>query len=239
MGTARKKNRKKAPTDNAAFGKNVAAAAIYTVPYTILVVLVWVTQPPTLEQYLFSDPLIQYIGPQAGPMWAVFGSLGLAFWWNWLYPVDKELLLRNLKFAVLGALGANLLLWVLSLLVGSQIPSFVPPEESASSGLLFGLSAGLLEEVVFRLGLLSVLFLALSARVKGSNVALVLTCAITGLAFALGHQVGEQSFELAYFATRFAVPGFAMSLVFVKINPTFLVSAHCAAHIGIALFFQS
>ena len=72
------------------------------------------------------------------------------------------------------------------------------------------MTAGYAEEVLFRLALLPVLYLALARRLT-RPVAIAIAAILTGLAFALLHDAGPGAFELRYFITRVLIPGAAMS----------------------------
>lgn len=219
--------------------ERIAAAAVwfqlYAAAYAGLVV--WL--PPADAQLRASDPLIQLLWPMGGP----WGTLGVcaAFSLPWvvLRPGVRHLA-EALAYAIAGALVAGATVGSLYWLGGGAFPAFVPPEESSATGLTLGVGAGALEEAVFRFGVLPGSFFLLRKRLP-AVAAMSAASLVTGLAFALSHELGAGAgpFQLAYFTTRVVIPGAAMSLVFLVVHPAFLVSAHCAAHLGINLVFHA
>lgn len=135
---------------------------------------------------------------------------------------------------LLACVGLPLLLVV----AGPALPSFVPPEESALPGSALGLGAGVLEEAVFRLGVLAAVLLVLR-RAMAARAAATVAVVLTALAFAASHELGPGAgaFDPYFFATRFIIPGCVMSTLFLKPGPAFLVTLHSTSQ-GIALLFS-
>jgi hypothetical protein len=220
------------------FQDDVSAAAVSFGAFAVAIIPAWLVLPVSSAQRAASDPLVQLVDATLG-LWlipALCVLLGLG--WAWRRPPTRAALARAVRGAtaavVLAGVGLPLLRW----LVGPSLPSFVPPEESAAPGLLLGLGAGLLEEAVFRLGLLATSFV-LASRVLSTAGAVGISVVLTGLAFALAHELGPGAgpFELHFFLTRFLIPGCGMSLLFFRPGPAFLVFLHASAHVGIALLF--
>lgn len=220
------------------FRDDVSAAAVAFCGFAAVFVALWLAAPPSAAQRAVSDPLIQLVDATIGlwaiPVLCVLPALG----WAAIQPPSREALVRSARgaFAAIALAGVGLPL--LRVLVGPSLPSFVPPEESAAPGLLLGLGAGVLEEAIFRLGLLATVFV-LAKRVTTNAAAGALAIVSTGLAFALAHELGPGAgpFELRFFLTRFLIPGCGMSLLFFRPGPAFLVFLHATAHVGIALLF--
>ena len=141
-------------------------------------------------------------------------------------------MLRGIKFALAGAL----LVGALRLAFGARWPSFIPPEESTAPGFLLNMTAGLAEEVLFRLLAIPLLFFAFRRRLRPIP-ALLVAAVITGFAFAGLHEIGPAPFAWMYLVTRVVIPGFAMSLAWGLVHPAFVVVGHCAAHVLIPLLF--
>jgi membrane protease YdiL (CAAX protease family) len=99
------------------------------------------------------------------------------------------------------------------------------------------MTAGYGEEILFRLALLPALYLLLLRARATPNIAAASSVIATGLAFAVLHQVGSGASPPAYFATRFLFPGCVMSIVFLRVSPTFIVVAHCTAHLLMPVLF--
>jgi len=221
------------------FKDDVSAAALLFLSFPILFLVLWAVAPPTPANLLASDPLIQLVAGHAG-LWAipVLSSLPALAWIS-LSPPSRSSVARA-GCAALGGVGvAALGLLLLRLGAGPTLPDFVPPEESARAGITLGVGAGIVEEAVFRLGLLASAFL-LARRVLPPPWAGVLAVVTTALAFAWSHEIGPGAgpFNAHFFATRFVVPGCLMSLLFFRPGPSFLVTLHCSAHVGIALLFR-
>jgi hypothetical protein len=220
------------------FEAEVGAAALFFLPFVALFGILCAASPPTPSQLLAADPLIRLVTAHAG-LWAVaaLSAVPAIAWLLFAAPSRASLRAGSRGCAaaiVAAAVGLPLLRWV----VGPALPSFVPPEESSAPGMALGVGAGMLEEAVFRLGLLAVGFLF--ARRHCSPVrAEALAVLVTSLAFALSHELGPGSpgFDPRIFATRFIVPGCLMSSLFFRPGPSFLVTLHCSLHVGIALLF--
>ena len=220
------------------FRQDVSAAAALFLPFVLLFILLLNVAPPTASQLQASDPLVQLVNDYAG-LWAL-GALSAfpALVWIALAPPSGEALLRGARRALAALLTTALGLPLLRLVAGPALPAFIPPEESALPGLALGVGAGILEEATFRLGLLAIAFVA-ARRFWRWTPATAFAVVVTGLAFALSHELGpgEVAFDPQFFATRFVVPGCIMSSLFFRPGPAFLVTLHCSAHIGIALLF--
>ncbi len=220
------------------FVGEVSAAALVFQVFVVLYIIFWVMIPPTPEQLAASDPLIQFVHVYSG-LWGIPVLCALpAFAWWWVQRPSQKLLFGAVQGSLV-ALGIVALgLPLLRLLGGPSLPDFIPPEESSRPGLLLGVGAGILEEAVFRLGVLSVLFL-LFRKIFPPRWAAVFAIGLTGLAFALSHEIGPSvaPFDFAHFVVRLAIPGCAMSVLFFRPGPSFIVFLHSAAHIGIATLF--
>ena len=223
----------------ASFREDVSAAALLFLPFVGLFLALWAVAPPSDAQLLVSDPLVQWVHAYAG-LWAIPVLSALpALAWVASLPPPRAALSRAVRPALSGLAVAALGLPLLRIFVGPALPAFVPSEESALPGIALGVGAGVLEEAVFRLGILAVAYLA-ARRLCPPAWAAVSAVALTSLAFALSHELGPgaAAFDARFFATRFLVPGCVMSLLFFRPGPSFLVTLHCAAHVGIALLFS-
>lgn len=208
------------------------------VPFAVLAAVLAYADPPSVAQLDASDPIVQalyaWTGRAAIPIvaFAICGTLLL------IQVPDRPALWRGLRLALVGAAAAGAVLLILRLVFGSALPGFIPPEEGAKPGLLLGLDAGVVEEAVFRLAVLpATYFLAL--RVMDRLPAMALAVVATGLLFALAHEVGPGAgaFDAWHLITRFAIPGVMFSVLFFRIGPAFIVSAHCTAHLFLPMFF--
>jgi hypothetical protein len=221
------------------FEANVSAAALVFLPFVGLFLVLAVVLPPSAEALRSSDPLVQLLESCAGP-WAiaVVSALPSLGWLAWALP-SREALVRAVRGAIAGLVVAGVGLPLLRVLVGPALPAFVPAEESARPGIALGVGAGVLEEAVFRIGLLAVAYL-LVQRVWPTRAAVAFAVVVTGFAFALAHELGPGAgpFDPRFFATRFAIPGCAMSALFFRPGPSFLVTLHASSHVGIALLFS-
>lgn len=203
--------------------------------YTLVLLLV---TTPTEANWLHADPVLK-IFPRAATLWGIpILSLLLFFVWRWLRPVQPSAIPSALKFALSGSATAIAVLLALNLAVGETLPAFVPPEEGAKPGYLLGMSTGLVEELVMRLGLTPLLFFFLRKRL-GFHWSALTAIVIAALGFALWHEIGSgaEAFMLQHFATRFMIPGVVMGLAVFYISPVFLIALHCTTHIMLPLLF--
>lgn len=218
--------------------EQVAAAAILIQPFAALTALLLFIAPPDPAAFAVADPIVRSIGVTVGlfaiPV-AAFLTLPI---WLWLAWPSAAAVRRSLQLAVAGIGIAVVASVTIRLVVGPHLPSFVPPEESAASGLPAGLAAGLIEEVLIRLAVLPVA-LVLARRVLSPHLASAVAVLIAAAAFTLLHEVGPGAapFVPAYALTRFLFPGVLMSVAALWPGPALVCVAHCAAHLLIPLFF--
>jgi len=229
------------PSDTAAWRfwrEQVTAAALLIQPFAALTALLLFIAPPDAAAFDAADPLVRTIGLTVGlfaiPLAAV---VALAIWGVVARP-SPPALMRSIRLAAAGvgiAVGVALLLRAI---VGSDLPSFIPPEESAAPGLSAGLAAGLIEEVLIRLAVLPVA-LALARQVAAPVAARVIAVVVAATAFTALHHVGPGAapFVPSYDATRFLFPGVVMSAAALWPGPALVCCAHCAAHLLIPLLF--
>lgn len=218
--------------------RDVGAAAALAAPFALGLIALLVAMPPTAAQAGAADPLIQLLrGPIAVVPIAVL-VLGAWIAAPQTRP-DRAALRRALGWAAAGAAAAGLVALGIFAAVGHTLPSFIPPEESARAGLTNGEAAGLVEEVVFRFAVVPLTY-ALARREANVHSAIAMAALVGGLTFALSHELGPAggAFEIQYVATRFVFPGVVMSLVFLRLHPAFIVTAHLTAHFVIPALFH-
>ncbi len=221
------------------FEGDVSAAGVFLAAVAGLLVALFALTPPTPDQLAASDPLVQLAAATTG-LWSipVISLLPALVWWR-LCPVRRPALTRA-GWRIAAALGlVAIFLPALRLVSGPSLPSFVPPEESARPGLALGLGAALIEEGLFRLGLLAGLYVLTRRFFRSDVTAAAAAIAVTALVLAAAHEIGPGAgaFEWQYCATRVLVLGGAMGVLFFRPGPSFLVALHSAAHVGIALLF--
>jgi len=213
-----------------------AAASVVTLPFAVYLVITRFVVPPTDDNWARADPILRLFS-RGITSWMppMLGVLAAGLWFSRARPPTAKMkgVLREVGIGVLVAcviVGALRLAW------GTHVPPFVPPEESAGPGLMLNMAAGYGEEVLFRLVLLPLLFLALVSRVP-RPVALAVAVLSTGLAFTLLHEPASASWSPTLFTTRFLLPGCAMSMAALLRSPSFIVAAHCTAHLVVPLVF--
>ncbi len=225
--------------DDAAEAEDISAAAVTLLPFALLSALAHWILPPSAEQMAQADPLVRLLNA-GGVVWLtpLLSLAAAVLAWRWA-PPSQTTMMRALRFAALGLVVATVVAGVMHLVFGEQLPAFIPPEESAKPGLTLGLNAGLLEEVVFRLGAASLIYLGLRERISGGAPIAVATVT-SALFLAQAHELGPGggAFDPRFFATRALLPGAAMSLVFLRVSPAFLVVAHVGAHLWIPYLFR-
>ena len=165
-------------------------------------------------------------------------GIGLAVAWWWLARPSAATLRKSLKFALIGGLIGCLMTCFLRQLWGAHLPAFIPAEENAGPGITLSMAAGYAEELIFRLMLLPALYLALQPRLT-RPVTLGVSVALSALGFALLHEAAHPTFEGRLFATRFLVPGCAMGLAALLVNPSFIIGWHCASHLLLPVLFAA
>jgi len=216
--------------------QDVAAAAVLASPFSLYLIALRFLAPPTESQWARADPIL-HILPRTPTTWLVpLAGLALAgLWWTTARP-DRFSMVRAGRRAALGAIVATVLIVAMRLGAGSTMPAFIPSEESAGPGFLLSMTAGLGEELLFRLAMLPLL-LAVFETQMGRFRAVLGAVVLTGLGFALLHELGPGEWSPAFFTTRFLLPGCAMSLGYVLVEPSFVVTAHAVAHLLIPWLF--
>ncbi len=217
--------------------EDVSAAGVVLTPFVALYVLLLVTRPPTSVQLAAADPLIQLPFVALGHAGIPLLSLGVIAAWCWAVRPSAAALRRAVSLALLALLFVAVAVPLARLVLGPTLPAFVPPEESARPGML-GLGAGILEETLFRL----VLFPALlwgASRALPRHFAAATAMVLTGFSFAFLHEVGPgaRPFELPYFLDRAVFAGLTSALALWP-GFSFVVAAHCGAHVLLPLLFR-
>jgi hypothetical protein len=216
-------------------GEDFAAASALAQPFIVSFVVLHFRAPPSASQWASVDPIMRLLPP--GPTLWLVPSFGIALAIAWLviawppWRVFGGALLWGLAGA--GLVGGAAALWLR--MRGAHLPPGVRLEESVRQGLCLGTGAGYLEEMLVRVGVLPLIFLHMADRPKW--FAALIASLVSGLAFAALHEPGTTDWSSLLFVARFAVPGFAMSLLALLTRPSFVVVAHCAAHVIIPIFF--
>lgn len=219
-----------------------ARAAIVSLPLWLLVVVLQTSQTPTADNLAAQDPIMATLGLAGGAFWSPLVGLATIAAWIYVHRAslgDRAAWRRDLGFAAAGVLTAALVAGSLRLAVGPELPTFIPPEESSRPGLMLGLSAGMLEEWVFRLGTLPLAYLALRPRI-GAKPAALAAAILTAVLFALSHELPPDggTFDPGHVMTRIALPGVIMSAAYFVLSPSYIVAAHGTAHLFIPLLFH-
>jgi membrane protease YdiL (CAAX protease family) len=182
--------------------------------------------PPTEANLQAADPFLRLL-----PAWLV-APMAIAIAAAWLKRArpSREELGRAARRGLAGAAVGLAAVAALRAIAGPRLPSFIPAEESAAPGLWLSMAAGFGEELELRLLLLPIVYRLLSR----SRFATPLAIVITGAAFALLHGAAP----LRFVATRFLLPGCAFSAAALALGPSFVVIAHCTAHLVLPLLFS-
>jgi hypothetical protein len=215
-----------------------SSASLVALPFVLTALVAGFAVPPGPENWARADPVLKLL-PEAVTV-SLLPLVGAALAAAWVRlapaPPGRAALGRAARHALAGAVFAAATVGALRATFGAALPAFVPPEESAGPGLHLNLTAGVGEELLFRLLALPLaLTFARRATPLGAATA---GSALTGLAFALLHHAGPGPTTPALFLTRFLVPGFAMSMVACLGSPAFIVAAHGTAHLLIPLAFR-
>ena len=222
-------------TRDSALARDAAGGAWVALPFVALVVALERAAPPGPASLAAADPFVLTLRAWGGAFAVPALAAAVIGFRLARVPPRDALDPATLVRAVAGAAVAAGVLLVLRAAFGPALPSFVPPEESARPGLLLGLSAGVGEEVLFRLALLTSLAASMSGRRGGRALAVV----ATGALFAAAHELppAARAFRPDLLVTRFLVPGCAFGALYLVLGPAFLVAAHCTAHLLIPLLF--
>ena len=216
--------------------QRISAAARWWLPWPLLLLVLQIRDAPTPAQQAAADPLLLICGAIASlPITAAL-ALAAATFWALRYKVSGRIILQEGLWALAAILLVSVTLLVLHHVNGAVLPGFIPPEESAAPGMTLGLAAGVLEEAMFRLMLLPLLLVLLTRWLPATRAQLI-AIAVTALAFTLLHEVHEPQWQPGHLVTRFVLPGVVMSLIFIRISPSALLSGHCFAHVLIPGLF--
>jgi len=216
----------------------VGAAGIVLAPYALLAIALTLVSPPTIGQMLASDPLVQLANDLAGVWVLAAASVAVVFVLATRFTPSGRQIRRGLWLGLAGAAAACAVIGAVRLAVGEQLPAFIPPEESSRPGVVLGLHAGVVEEALFRLAILPLIYTWVNRRTV-RWVAIAVAMLATGLLFAAAHELGPGAgpFDARHFVTRVIFAGPITSAPFFWPGPSFIVSAHCAAHLLIPFVF--
>jgi len=218
---------------------DLTGAVISIQVYTLyLIVFMFLAEASSDAQWFQADPILK-IFPKQATLWSsIVLSLAMLLLWCGIQHPTKDIIFKSFKHSAYGLTAAIILILTMRLIVGPNMPTFIPPEESVKPGYLLGMSAGFSEELIFRLGLTPLIFIS-SLKYMQVHYAGIFTILVVALLFALLHEIGSagEAFSAYYFMARFIVPGCIMGLAFFYISPTFIVMMHCTAHIMIPLLF--
>ncbi len=219
----------------------ISSAALLTIPFVLLYGVYALALPLTPAQVDASDAIVR-VALDCGGVWTIaFVTLLTVVAWAVSAPPSFATVVSSIRRAVqtIAVVGAGMIL--LRLFIGPQLPGFIPPEESAEPGLVLGLGAGLIEEALFRLGVLpAALAVANRWLVPRAWLAAVVAALVTGVTFAVAHEIGANSgpFTLVYLVDRVFLPGMLFSLAAIRFGWTVPVVGHCFAHVMMPLLFH-
>lgn len=215
---------------------SVAAAALLALPWALLVLVLALVAPASADQLAAADPLVHLLPAGWTPFVVPLLALTAAGAWVRLARPDRAELRRAGARALAGVLMSGLIVATIRGVGGPVPPPLVPTEETVAPGLLLGLAGGLQEELIFRLALVPPLFWALERRLP-RMAAVAGTALLTGLIFSGLHAVASDTPVAAWHLSRLLLPGMLMTFAFLRLGPSFLVTAHCAAHLWIPAIF--
>jgi membrane protease YdiL (CAAX protease family) len=213
--------------------RTTAAASLVLLPFAGVLFLMLLWAPVPDASFAAADPLIRLIDEGSGVWLVPFAALLAAgAWWR----VDPHLEARRARWmGVAGALTAVAILAGVRFTFGRQLPSFIPPEETAPTAAL-SLAAGVVEEVIFRLALLPGLHALLALRLH-PRLAAAGAIVVTALLFALSHELTDAPFVMDHFLARALVPGAAFSLAAYLLGPSVVVAGHAMVHVCLPLLY--
>ena len=228
------------------FGKQLAATIVWSQVFTLYCIVFWALSTPIESNVQWADPFIKIFPIQTSVWLLIVTSLAMGMWcYQWL---GRELLLKHTALVQMmsGVATAIAIAVAIRLIVGENLPDFIPAEESSRPGFLYGMVAGYGEEVFFRMILTPLFFFTTYSVLKDmedrKRVLLSITVAIllTAVSFVLLHELGEADGTVIWklVATRFMVPGIVMGVLYFLFGPGFLITMHATMHIMIPLLFH-
>lgn len=218
----------------------VSAAALLTLPWCLVVAVLAVIRPASPAEWQAADPILNVL-PHAVTTWGVplLGLVVAGLWFRRARPSAADMRWSLIRAAA-GVVSAGLIVGAVRWFAGPTPPPFTPTEETAAPGWLLGMTAGVGEELVFRLLLVPFLFWALEKKLP-KMPAIFLTALITGLVLTGTHALAPDLLvggsPPVWHLSRLLLPGMLMSFAFLRLGPSFLVTAHCAAHIWLPVIF--
>lgn len=221
-----------------------AADARVLAPFTAIWLVLLLAAPASPAQRAAGDPLVLLVAVGNSPVICGLATLFfMVFWTRQVARLDGESSSAPPHsravpwlWAGAGVLVACAVAGALRLVVGSELPTFIPPEESSRPGLLLGMSAALIEETLFRMAIVPLVLALLGPRrIAGPVVAI----AASALLFPLSHELPPDGVvHWGQVATRALFPGVVMTAAAIFIRPAFVLSAHCTAHLAIPFLFH-
>ena len=146
-------------SDTSKLFEDLSGAAVLVQFFTLyLLVLIFLVGANDI-QWLHADPILKIL-PKDIILWIIpiLSLILLLFWCNVQWPT-KAIISKSVKHSIYGIVAAIALMLALRIISGPYMPEFIPPEESVKPGYLLGMSAGLSEELIFRLGLTPLIYI--------------------------------------------------------------------------------
>jgi hypothetical protein len=228
------------------FAKQLMATIVWAQIFAIYCLVLALTFETTPFQVQWADPFLKIIPIDASVWVVIVSSLAAG-----LYSLNK---LRSFQAVIEHTPGLQILSGICAAMmigltifaiVGDTLPDFVPAEESAKPGYLYGMAAGFGEEVLMRFTILPLVFFGmikvLSNRAPRPRIVISAALAIAAatIAFLVMHEAGETDHMIVWklVATRFMVPCFLMGTLTFLVGPGFVIFMHATMHIVIPTLF--
>lgn len=228
------------------FRNQLMATIVWAQVFVLYCIGLLVFTEQNTSQIFWADPFIKIVPIYVSTWLIIFTSLLLG--WFCFNKLGWAGLIKHTPGLqiVSGVSTAIIITCIIWAFFGSELPDFVPAEESSRPGYLFGMVAGYGEELVFRMLLSALVFFGMFKLLAGveyryrvfwsAGTAIL----IAALAFVFLHELGELDSILLWnlIATRILVPGIIMGSLFFLVGPGFLIFMHSTMHIMIPLLFD-
>jgi hypothetical protein len=228
------------------FPKQLMATIVWGQVFAVYCLILVLTVKPTQNQIFWADPFLKVI-PIDLSVWVVIISSFTVGLYCLVKLGSLEALFANTPgMQILSGVSAAMVIGLaIFAIVGDSLPDFVPAEESAKPGYLYGMAAGYGEEVLMRFTILPIVFFGImrltshrSPRFQGVSGA-IMAITLGALAFLILHEIGETDHMIVWklVLTRLMVPCLLMGTLTFLVGPGFVVFMHATMHIVIPILF--
>ena len=229
-----------------AFAKQLMATIVWAQVFAVYCLVLALTFETTPDQVLWADPFLKVIPIDISVWIVIVSSLLIGLYCLIRLGSFKALIDHTPGVQILTGICAAMAIGLtIFAIVGDTLPDFVPSEESAKPGYLYGMAAGYGEEVLMRFTILPVVFYGMMKLIPNTGlrsrilISAALAIAVATIAFLVMHEAGETDHMIVWklVATRFMVPCFLMGTLTFLAGPGFVIFMHATMHVVIPTLF--